>query len=224
MRIIAKFEKGEAVRFTSHLDVQRLFQRAFRRAKINLAYSQGFNPHPLLSFATALAVGYTSEAEWLDVRLAAEMDIKEFIVDVNAALPKGFNLLEAIKTDDKLPALTAMMSAAEYKVIAKEIDNAKLAIAVDKLLANDIIVEKKTKAGLKSVNIRPQVFSINVAKSDADADLSILGVLNAAGSLNIELLMREVKRCSEEAFEYRVHRKCIYSNDGVVMPVIKAVE
>ena len=70
MRIIARFEKGEAVRFVSHLDIQRTFQRAFRRANIPLAYSQGFNPHPQLSFATALSLGYTSEAEWFDVKLA----------------------------------------------------------------------------------------------------------------------------------------------------------
>lgn len=65
MRIIASFYKHEQVMFVSHLDMQRLFQRAFRRADLPLAYSNGFNPHPLLSFATALSVGYTSDCEYL---------------------------------------------------------------------------------------------------------------------------------------------------------------
>ena len=69
MRIIASFYKHDEVRFVSHLDMQRLFQRAFRRAGLPLSYSKGFNPHPLLSFATALSVGYTSECEYFDVFL-----------------------------------------------------------------------------------------------------------------------------------------------------------
>ena len=73
MRLAVVFTKEAPVRFVSHLDVQRLFQRAFRRAKLPLAYSQGFNPHPLVSFATALSVGMTSRGEYLDVTLAEEL-------------------------------------------------------------------------------------------------------------------------------------------------------
>ena len=114
MRIIARFEKGEAVRFVSHLDIQRTFQRAFRRANIPLAYSQGFNPHPLLSFATALSLGYTSEAEWFDVKLAQDMCSDAFRDAVNAVLPGGFRILEAAAAAEGLSALTALMAAASY--------------------------------------------------------------------------------------------------------------
>ena len=69
MKIIAAFEKTKEISYTSHLDVQRTLQRAFRRANLPLAFSKGFNPHPKLSFATALATGYTSAGEWLEVEL-----------------------------------------------------------------------------------------------------------------------------------------------------------
>ena len=78
MRIIVSFYKHEQVMFVSHLDMQRLFQRAFRRADLQLAYSNGFNPHPLLSFATALSVGYTSDCEYFDVMLSEYVSPAEF--------------------------------------------------------------------------------------------------------------------------------------------------
>ena len=90
MRIAARFKKGEQVRFVSHLDVQRMFQRSFRRAGIPVAYSQGFNPHPLTSFATALSVGCSSDAEWIDVKLDRDMSLTEFSMKLNSALPNGF--------------------------------------------------------------------------------------------------------------------------------------
>ena len=82
------------MRFVSHLDIQRLLQRAFRRADIPLSYSQGFNPHPQLSFATALSTGYTSDAEWVDVKLDKNMEAGDFLDKVNHVMPEGFALAE----------------------------------------------------------------------------------------------------------------------------------
>ena len=96
MRIIASFYKHEQVMFVSHLDMQRLFQRAFRRADLPLAYSNGFNPHPLLSFATALSVGYTSDCEYFDVMLSEYVSPAEFKRRVNAVLPQGVHIVDAV--------------------------------------------------------------------------------------------------------------------------------
>ena len=71
--MLAVYHKGEAVRFVSHLDVQRTLHRAFRRAKAPLAYSAGFNPHPELSFASALPTGASSDCEWFEVELTEDM-------------------------------------------------------------------------------------------------------------------------------------------------------
>ena len=85
-----KFSKGEEVKYISHLDLQRTFQRALRRADIQIAYSQGFNPHPKLSFAMALAVGMTSEGEYVDVELAHPIDAKEMKERLNNLYPEVY--------------------------------------------------------------------------------------------------------------------------------------
>jgi len=217
MRIIAKFEKREAVRFVSHLDVQRVFQRAFRRADIPLAYSQGFNPHPLLSYATALAVGYTSEAEWLDIKLERRMEADEFAYAVNRVLPQGFRILEAIEAPEGLPTLTGLMCAARYELsIDCDVDTNLLKAAVEKLLTGSICVEKRTKSGMKRVDIRPQVLAAEMMGESAA--LTVLGVLNAAEGLNIELLMRAIMAEHGGEFNYLAHRKHIYSQNGLIMP------
>lgn len=157
MRIIARFEKGEAVRFVSHLDIQRTFQRAFRRANIPLAYSQGFNPHPLLSFATALSLGYTSEAEWFDVKLAQDMCSDAFRDAVNAVLPGGFRILEAAAAAEGLSALTALMAAASYTIRFFP-ENPSFAEGIEQafysMIQAPVYVEKRTKGGIKTVDIR----------------------------------------------------------------------
>ena len=80
MRLVVKYTKGEKVKYISHLDFMRLVQRALRRAEIPVAYSKGFNPHPRLSFASALAVGTTSDGEYLDIILEKEMDPKPYAI------------------------------------------------------------------------------------------------------------------------------------------------
>lgn len=221
MRIIARFEKGEAVRFVSHLDIQRTFQRAFRRANIPLAYSQGFNPHPQLSFATALALGYTSEAEWFDVKLAEEMDAARFCEAVNAVLPSGFRILEAQAAEDKLPALTALMAASYHEiefVVPETVSANSFIAAFDAMASGEIFVEKRTKGGLKTVDIRPLLLNYRFSQTADSLKLFVFGISDAKGSLNIDLLLGALSDKIQTDFSYRVHKKTIFSHDGSVMP------
>lgn len=223
MRIIARFEKGEAVRFVSHLDIQRTFQRAFRRANIPLAYSQGFNPHPQLSFATALALGYTSEAEWFDVKLAEDMTAKAFEDAVNAVLPAGFRILEAQVAEEKLPAPTALMAASCHEItfaLPASISADTLVAAFEKMTADEIIVEKRTKGGMKTVDIRPMLIDYAFSQSADELQLTVFGISDAKGSLNIDLLLGALGKNLPSEFAYRVHKKTIYSIDGRAMPQV----
>ena len=86
MKLIAAYHKGREVALISHLDIQRTLQRAFRRAGLPLLYSNGFNPHPQMSFATAAATGMTSECEWFEVQLSQELAPEDFLRRANAAL------------------------------------------------------------------------------------------------------------------------------------------
>ncbi len=216
VRIIAKFEKIDSARFVSHLDVQRLFQRAFRRASVPAAYSQGFNPHQVLSFATALSVGFTSSAEWLDLRLEKEVKPESFINLVNAALPNGFRVLNAVLAVDALPALSALMCAADYTVqFGTEVNVQALHEAVNALLSGEIVVSKKTKSGMKDVDIRPQIYRFILQEPDK---LMITGEVSADGSLNVDLLMGALFKRMLRDYPYTVHRDTLYSKDGRIMP------
>lgn len=196
MRIIASFYKHDEVRFVSHLDMQRLFQRAFRRAGLPLSYSKGFNPHPLLSFATALSVGYTSECEYFDVFLDESMDADEFRRRVNAVLPEGVAVTEAVDAGGMKASLTTLMRSAEYLArldFAGEVAPDELEKALASLLTGEIIVEKKTKGGMKDVDIRPLLISLKLLScSEGSAVLYIKGKLTAEGGLPLELLFGAV--------------------------------
>lgn len=115
-RLRVKFCRGEELKFISHLDITRLWQRTFVRAGIPLAYSQGFNPHPQISLAAPLPVGVTSQAELMDIYCIKNVSPPYFTQAVNRELPGGISILQTQQVNPALPALQAQMSFAEYQV------------------------------------------------------------------------------------------------------------
>ncbi|MEG1810095.1 MAG: TIGR03936 family radical SAM-associated protein [Clostridia bacterium] len=221
MRIIAKFEKLDNVRFISHLDIQRLFQRAFRRADVPVAHSNGFNPHSLLSFATALSVGYTSSAEWLDIKLCEDMDAANFVEAVNLTMPQGIKVTYAKQVDDGMPTLASLMQRAKYSVrIATQTKcDVEIALAIARLMDGSIVVNKRTKAGMKDVDIRPMLYDMSVAHADEGCTVvNIEGCLDAAGSLNVELLLKSLFDVIGRDMEFTVHRDEIIFADEAALP------
>ena len=213
MRIIASFYKHDEVRFVSHLDMQRLFQRAFRRAGLPLSYSKGFNPHPLLSFATALSVGYTSECEYFDVFLDEKIDADEFRSRVNAVLPEGVAVTKAVDAGEMKASLTTLMRSADYFArldFDREVTSDELENALASLLTGEIIVEKKTKGGMKDVDIRPLLISVNLIDcSEGSAILYIKGKLTAEGGLPLELLFGTISEKVGASAVSTVNRRTI---------------
>lgn len=191
MRMLAVYHKAEKLAYISHLDIQRTLQRAFRRAGLPLAYSQGFNPHPQLSFASAVATGAASDCEWFDVELAEDVSPADFLTRVNAALPDGMCVTDAEAAPEGFGSLSSKTRAAEYRVeltFETPVAEEKLRAALDGLLAGEIIVNKRTKSGIKPVDIRPQIQKVFVEEiGDAKCVLRILGKLQADGGLRAEL-------------------------------------
>ena len=213
MRMIAAFSKLEPVKFVSHLDMQRLFQRAVRRAELPLAYSKGFNPHPLLSFATAISVGFTSGGEYFDVILSEPVSPEEFTERVNAVLPEGVLISSAIDAGEFKASLTTLMRSAEYEArlsFAEPVEKTAFEAALSSLLGGEIIVDKKTKGGIKPVDIRPMLISMELAEfSGSSARLDITGALTAEGGLPLELLFGALEARLGAPFTRLVHRKKI---------------
>lgn len=115
-RLRLKFGRGEEVKFISHLDVMRFWERVLRRGEIPVAYSQGFTPHPRISVAAPLAVGVTSEAELMDVWLNLWMPPQSFVMRVKSQLSQGFEVFEVWEVGLSVPSLQSCLALAEYHV------------------------------------------------------------------------------------------------------------
>ena len=135
-RLRIKFSRGPEIKFISHLDIIRLWQRAFNRAGIEIAYSSGFTPHPRISLAAPLPLGVTSEAELMDIFCIKGVAPHFFISAVNQQLPPGLSVDKVYPISFDLPSLQSQISLAEYQV---EVDCEKgpqnIKAALDALLA-----------------------------------------------------------------------------------------
>ena len=115
-RIRIRFSRGEELKFISHLDIMRLWQRALHRAGIPLAYTEGFSPHPRISLAAPLAVGVTSQSELMDVFCDKWISPHSFTASVSQQLPPGIQVLQVHMVAPTLPSLQSQVSQAEYEV------------------------------------------------------------------------------------------------------------
>ena len=115
-RLGIRFCRGQEVKFISHLDIIRLWQRALHRAEISLAYSEGFSPHPRISLAAPLPLGVTSEAELMDVFCTKWVSPHWFITSVSSQLPPGIEILQVYQIALPMPSLQSQVHYAEYKV------------------------------------------------------------------------------------------------------------
>ena len=158
IKLKMRLTKGEEIRFVSHLEYARALERALRRAKLPVAYSEGFNPHMKLSLASALAVGTTSQGECAEVELTETRPLEELVDALAAALPPGIQLQKALLAEGPAPKLMASVVGASYLVkMPFQGDRASLAQQVDDFLAlTELPYEKrslKTKA-VKTLDLR----------------------------------------------------------------------
>lgn len=221
MRAMIRFGKQPRLRFISHLDLQRFFQRALNRTGLPIAFSQGFNPHPLLSFGSALALGWTSEYEIIDVKLAVPMGRKRTEDAMRAALPIDLPVLEVKLVDDKHPAPMAMVCASDYEIeLSGENAEATLS-AIETFLAKDsVMAMRKTKSGEKEVDIRPWAFEIVRTEKGMNVRLKA----TEKDTLKPDLLVRTLAEIAGvEAPEAKIHRKCLLGEDasGVLRPLME---
>jgi radical SAM-linked protein len=137
-RLRIRFRRGEEIKFISHLDIMRLWQRALHRAQIPLAYTEGFSPHPRLSLAAPLAVGITSQAELMDVFCSQWVSPHFFTNAVSQQLPAGIEILQVYSVAPTMPSLQSQLSQAEYEVETEtEQDQTGVEAALASLLATE---------------------------------------------------------------------------------------
>lgn len=118
-RLRLTFSRGEEIKYISHLDLMRCWERALRRAEVPLAYSEGFIPHPRISLAAPLPIGVTSEAELMDITLQKPLSPYFFIQSLRKQLPPGIDILEVQQIPLMTPSLQSQVRYAEYRVVVK---------------------------------------------------------------------------------------------------------
>ncbi len=137
-RLRIRFRRGEELKFISHLDNMRLWQRALRRANISLAYSEGFSPHPRISLAAPLAVGVTSDAELMDIVITNWITPHVFTETVNRQLPKGIEVMQVYPLAVAMPSLQSQIRFAEYLVeVATDKPKTFVEYAIASLMAQE---------------------------------------------------------------------------------------
>jgi radical SAM-linked protein len=169
-RLRIRFSRGEEIKYISHLDLMRLWQRALNRAGIALAYSEGFNPHPRLSLAAPLALGVTSEAELMDIYLSKWVSPHVFIESVGRQLPQGIRISDTQNMPLTLPSLQSQVHYAEYNVVLKtEKKQSEIESLIESVLAKDNLPwEHQRDTGPRRYDLRALIEDLWLISGDGE--------------------------------------------------------
>jgi radical SAM-linked protein len=150
-----RYAKSGTLRFTSHRDFARAFERALRRAAVPMAYSAGFSPHPKISYAGAAPTGVASRAEYLEIGLARACHPADIAARLDAALPPGLDIVDVVAASDAKAGLAERLEASLWEVRLPGVEPAAAAAAVDRLLAlTSAPVRRATKDGHRQLDAR----------------------------------------------------------------------
>ncbi len=190
MKIRIKFSKHGAVRYIGHLDVMRYFQKAMRRAEIDIKYSGGMSPHQIMSFAQPLGVGYESDGEYLDIEVNSTDASAVSIERLNAVMSDGIIVTEYKELPDNAQNAMSSISAADYIVGIRseympEFDVHKM--LPEFMAQNEMLIMKKSKRGEKEIDLKPYLYQVQMMDAGQcgdfyEADTSVAFMRLSAGS------------------------------------------
>jgi radical SAM-linked protein len=167
MRIRITFTKQGALRYTGHLDLHKIWERATRRANLPLAYSQGFHPQPKIQLAAALPLGFSSRCELVDMWVADDnLDLTALPVRFGEAVPMGIKVLNVEKVEERGPALQTQVVSAEYEVtLFDEVDLNELTQRLDSVMATASLPRERRG---KPYDLRPLIESMRLLEPDGE--------------------------------------------------------
>lgn len=158
MKILCKFTKLGYLKFISHLDLVDLFQRTLFQNKVDVKFSEGFNPHPRMSIAYPLPLGIESNSEYMEIYLNSRIDLKDFLIKMNERLPAGIKIVEAMYDDDESISNKVKSVVYAFKLLNTFFDknkNIDIAKELDKINSMDIVeIERKRKKGKRRIFVK----------------------------------------------------------------------
>ena len=202
-----KFSKIGKIKYTGHLDLLKIFQRAIKRSNLPISYSQGFNPHQIMSFAIPLPLGMESEAEYIDMQFDENLDCN-FIKDtLNKNMPIGMEILNVVKLKEGQKSAPSIVCIGEYEILLNNNINKN---NIDKPLKQEEInieriSKKRGKETIKTVNIKEDIFNIeNIENNKIKTIISTGSAKNLKPDILIESLYKFLNLPYEK---YKIHYK-----------------
>jgi radical SAM-linked protein len=226
MRIRIKFSKDGSLKYIGHLDVMRFFQKAVRRAGLDVVYSEGFSPHMLMSFAQPLGVGVTSEGEYFDLDLKTADTSEHMKKLLNAQMPEEIKILEIVKIpEDKANKCMTLVAAADYEISFDGADTEQIMAEFDRFMERDeISILKKTKKNEVLTDIKPMIFSYGFKNGVLELRLSSGSVNNLKPQLVIDAFCN-FAGIDTEGLKVKIHRKELYAGtDAGFVPLYRMGE
>ena len=199
LRLRATFKKTGRAKYISHLDLNRCMLRIFRRSKLPVWYTEGFNPHPYYSFALALSLGFESDCEIMDFNITDDNMPLSVIKDrLNEVMPEGMGIVDIAPQKNKI----TVIAKAEYEFDLKADDVQGVYDAVEKLLAADeILIEKKTKKGIKTVDLKPDTEMVSLEKAEGAVHMAMRLPAGTKTNYNPTLFVEALRKSCEIPFE-----------------------
>lgn len=216
MKARIKFKKYGVMKFIGHLDIMRYFQKAMRRADIPIAFSGGYSPHMIMSFANPLGVGVTSDGEYFDIELTEPIASDVAVKRLNDVMVEGMEIVSFVEiSEDKKKTGMAIVAAADYVSTVK---NGELPAdwkekAKDFFAQDEIIITKKTKKSEKEVNIKPMIYQFEVRENSLYSFVATGSVENLKPGLVMEAFLNYLG-IDSSSITFSHQRLEVYANAG----------
>lgn len=216
MKVRIKFTKHGAMKFVGHLDIMRYFQKAMRRADVDIKYSEGFSPHQIMSFAAPLGVGLTSNGEYMDIEVFRTEDSRTMIKRLNGVMTEGIEIVDYRRLEDTSKNAMSVVAAADYTITFRE--HAKpedLEIFFKELEEfyhqKELVITKKTKRSEREVDIKPLIYDLS-----REGDLIFMKLsTGSANNLKPELVLEsfyQMKGIRLPEFGFLIQREEVYGD------------
>lgn len=199
------FEKGERVKYISHLDLNRCFIRAIKRAELPVYYTEGFNPHPYLVFPPPLSVGLTSKGEIMDMFLYSKIPANTVMKELNNTLPNGIIITKAAEPKSKLNDIAFALYKIELEDIAlNELEKIKT--------LPEIKVIKKTKKGEREIELKPCFSSIDFKNNENSIHFEVMLPCDSINPINPLLLIEAINKYLSKDITANITRISFYNS------------
>ena len=212
-KIRVKFSKTGSLKFISHLDLNRTVKSAFLRSKLPIWYTMGFNPHPKTVFSVPLSVGTASLCEFMDFRITDEVSGKEICDTLNRVFPDGLRAIEAYEPTTKFHEI----GWADYEIRIEIADAESKISAVENAMKEQIVIEKTTKIGTRTVDVSEFVKTLSVTAQGEELVLSVrlcCDTVNFVSPKYVIDFLSQKTGIPGEKDDYSICRTAVYFPDG----------